>query len=73
MWWGPMQNVGPIGSVVLKFIEYKRTDRQAKYIYLYIDDTVSLNPLEFCQALESFLNIEYIKYYLLEAPGIFEK
>ena len=28
--------VGPIGSAVLKFIEYKQTDRQAKFIFRFI-------------------------------------
>ena len=30
--WCPTKNLGPIGSVVLTFIEYKQTDRQAKFI-----------------------------------------
>ena len=30
---GPVQNLGPIGSAVLRFIEYKHTDKQAKYRY----------------------------------------
>ena len=31
------KNLGPIGSAVLTFIGFKQTDRQAKYIYRYID------------------------------------
>ena len=31
--WCPTKNLGPIGSAVLTFIGYKRTDRQAKYLY----------------------------------------
>ena len=33
---GPSQNVGPIGSAVLTFIGYTQTDRQAKYLYMFI-------------------------------------
>ena len=37
---GSTQNLGPIGSAVLSFIGYKRTDTQTdihtKYIYIYI-------------------------------------
>ena len=29
----PQKNLGPIGSAVLTFIEYKQTPRQAKFIY----------------------------------------
>ena len=31
--WGPSQNLGPMGSTILKFIGYTRTDKQAKSIY----------------------------------------
>ena len=34
--WGTTHNLGPIGSAVLTFIGYKRTDRKAKYIYIYV-------------------------------------
>ena len=30
---GPTQNLGQIGSAVLKFIGYRQTDTQAKYKY----------------------------------------
>jgi len=37
---GSTQNLGPIGSAVLSFIGYKRTDTQTdihtKYIYIYM-------------------------------------
>ena len=35
--WSPVQNLGPIGSAVLAIIGYKKTDRQAKYIYRWYD------------------------------------
>ena len=35
--WGPTQNLCPLGSAVLTFIGYKRTDKHAKYTYKYID------------------------------------
>ena len=33
---GPTQSLGLIGSAVLTFNWYKRTDRQAKYIYIWL-------------------------------------
>ena len=33
--WGPTKNVGPIGSVVFTFIEYKQTGGQEKHTYKY--------------------------------------
>ena len=50
---GPSKNVGPISPAVLTFIGYKHTDRQAKYIYRYIDKLYLIicitnnNPMEF--------------------------
>ena len=35
--WGPTQNLGPIGSAVLTFIEYKQTDAQTEKQRIYKD------------------------------------
>ena len=32
------KNLGPIGSVVLTFISYKQTDKQAKYMFILMKE-----------------------------------
>ena len=42
--WGPAQNLGPIGSAVLTFIGYKRTDKQTNRQVLIFHDVILHHP-----------------------------
>ena len=41
--WYPTKKMGPIGSAVLTFIVYKQTDRQAKFIYRFMETKIIFN------------------------------
>ena len=58
--WCPTKNLGPIGSAVLTFIEYKQTNKQTDKPNLYIDDY--MEPFKTVILMTIYLFLQLLRF-----------
>ncbi len=63
--WSPTKKLGPMGSAVLTFIDYKQTNKQTDklnlYIDIYIDVELYINRVS--ETIIFFLYFYYVKMF----------